>query len=625
MSNGENAPQHEQNEGHKVASTNVETNLKRAIKRKDFSWGAFQGMALTEGPATASEEPDDGNPWPSNDQDLAAEHIEEGDQLQNVNAKAVGDNEIERDVLTQEDGAANGDRPNDSPGGPARKSKQVKKEKRKAKKAQMLSWDGDEPSSEFKTSDQMGTGECDPERSDTPAYVNVDAVESPGIERKELSYNEAAPETEPVITLLQSPSDVPEQLKFSDIIEPSAVVEPRDEQAQDNSAQLGVKEKAIGGDPYNEFPIVKKSQKDKKSKKIKNIKFEPAIESKVSPERKGLKAEAVESESGDQLVVEGNFSLEPNNAELGTVKDLPLDNETESRKGIHSQADVPEIIQQSSREIHESKMSKEATQPDTPLSTGSAEMLDPEQQRQYNEEYRKQLEKELSPLREDDSLLDTQEQQAYNAEYREKLDRQLSPLRRTNEDLVLRDLHGEDVIPLQEDSAVERPMPMPNEATLHHTVLSDILEETEPPSRSNSMRDPPAATSDGLERKRSKKGKKVKKSRQPVIWEDDTATDGLADTPEAILLDKETEVAPVDLQEPIEGGTVYKDLPSPTRGSPSASRSPKFDHDAQDYFSVEPRAEAEKKIEWRYGAVKLARTDPASSGLELSTKTPVLD
>ena len=557
---------------------------KRSKKTKDFSWGAYASKDPDKEPVAASHGFEDGDPIrpPSKDQVLKTKALREDLEPR------VGD--VESDQLTWErkDGATNLDNPNEAEDNPSLKPKRSKKDKKKSKKGEAFAWDDNEPV-EDKAAEVVETPSL--QRTESSFQVRADAIETPGLERNEPLFSGMVSASAPLITAVQGPRDVPEQLTFDDIIEPSAVIEPREQHAQDDLPQT-----ASEGPTTREVLDTHTEKDFVPVNKEKNIDFGLEDES-VSRERSIPTAQRIELED-DVLIVEGHRAHASNGPEYKPGEETTAKNGKKSRKSAQINTDEPEIIERVRNESFETRTHEQTSQPDTPLSTGSVEMLDPEEQREYNEEYRKQLEKELSPLREDDDLLDTEEQQDYNKEYREEIERQLGTSEAVDEVAIPVLLtNGREIShPSDTNEVVEQPIPTPLEATPHHTVLSDIIEEKEPRSRSGSLQEPRAEAKEELERKKSKKGNKSKKSRQPVIWEDNTATIGHADNAEPATSHEESP-RPIDLEEPIEGNkAVYRDLPSPTRGSSSVSRSPKFDNGAESYFAVKPRARAEEDV-----------------------------
>ena len=184
---------------------------------------------------------------------------------------------------------------------------------------------------------------------------------------------------------------------------------------------------------------------------------------------------------------------------------------------------------------------------DKPIPPTEIERLDAEGQREYNEEYARELERavpnagpvaHLDPLGSPDidtdksisavevDMLNAQEQRDYNEEYAKELERQLGPLQEGERAVHLRD---EVKIPVFSQSSVHPIMQGPYEEE-HRPLarppnLEDIIEESR--SRPGSVQGIPVDHEDGFSPvKSTKKGKKGKKGKrqQPVIWEDETAT-----------------------------------------------------------------------------------------------------
>ena len=563
---------------------------KKSKKVKDFSWGAFESKDAGLEPLPASQKLQDMDLTqpPSEAQVPATEAFKE-DLERRVE-------EVEGDRPTQEgdDSGLGQTNPKEAEEDPAPGAKKAKKEKKKGKKSKKA-LDDTEPAKQ-ETADVVETPGL--ERAESYFNMKAYAIETPGLERNESLFQDLPSTSIPVITSVQGPQDIPEQLTFADIIEPSAIVEPREERAKNNlpqtaSGELLTREMEFVH-PDEDMAFAQESQK---SKERKTSDFGP--ESRGSFDHEQSRPVAQETNYEDDILIVERYRA--HGASDPTYESVAEASPRNSEKSVQINVDENETVERPLTESFETRSREHISEPDTPLSTGSGEMLDPEEQRKYNEEYRKQLEKELSPLREADDLLDTKEQQSYNVQYHEELERQLSNSERPDEasfPILASDSHE---IPRPSDThdiheVVEQPIPSPLEATLHHTVLSDIIEEKEPRSRSGSLQYPPAEGDERLERKKSKKGKKSKTSRQPVIWEDSTATAGLVDDAEPAIGDEESP-RPINLEEPIEDErTAYTDLPSPSKGSPSISRSPKFDNGAEGYFALKPRGRAEEDV-----------------------------
>ena len=217
-------------------------------------------------------------------------------------------------------------------------------------------------------------------------------------------------------------------------------------------------------------------------------------------------------------------------------------------------------------------------------------------------------------------MLDPQEQRAYEEEYAKELERQLSPAQ--NEPLT-DVLSSEASAPLMPASSVgtiiEPPYDDIQRPLAQAPALEDIIEE--PGSRSGSVQEipAPAAREDQFSPKptkksrKARKGRKSKKQEQPVIWEDETATPPIEDETEPLVEpftrspntlssgENEELQQPIDLEEPIERRPaeqlVEAEWNSPTRDL-SSYRAPPEEHDeAGDYFSIQPTKGAEEDVD----------------------------
>lgn len=203
-------------------------------------------------------------------------------------------------------------------------------------------------------------------------------------------------------------------------------------------------------------------------------------------------------------------------------------------------------------------------------------------------------------------MLSAQEQQEYDDEYAKELERQLSPLQgerfglpgdekdtKSNFHPSIDSMTGLD---LEARTTLARPPP-----------LEDIIEEST--SRSGSIQEGSSNRSDDFSpskvTNKGRKGKKGKKQEQPIIWEDDTATplveseaDRTTDVPagSSSTLPGSWEYGaserPIDLEEPIRhDNAADRSTTSPTHiGS---TRSP---DEAEDYFAMQPGQSAEEDI-----------------------------
>ena len=232
-------------------------------------------------------------------------------------------------------------------------------------------------------------------------------------------------------------------------------------------------------------------------------------------------------------------------------------------------------------------------------------------------------------------MLDPQEQRAYEEEYAKELERQLSPAQNESLPYVL---SGEASTPLMPASSVGTIMEPPYDdiqrPLAQAPALEDIIEE--PVSRSGSVQDNEAlaAREDQFSykpTKKSKKGKKGEKSKrqeQPVIWEDETATPPIEDetepsverltrSPNTLSSGENEELQrPIDLEEPIERRPVEQlveaDWISPTRDL-SSYRAPSEEYDsAGDYFSIQPTKGAEENVDMDTTVI---HEDPSSAEL----------
>ncbi|KAL6714676.1 hypothetical protein ACLMJK_008101 [Lecanora helva] len=195
-------------------------------------------------------------------------------------------------------------------------------------------------------------------------------------------------------------------------------------------------------------------------------------------------------------------------------------------------------------------------------------------------------------------MLDAQKQQEYNEEYAKELERQLSPPREEQAaapiDEVQPSIDSIAGFPAEQRIPLAKPPP-----------LEDIIEESR--SRSGSVQENPehgAASSPFQVPKKSKKGKKGKKQQQPIIWEDETATppvesgiDRIEDvstksTADPTTLEGGDSQLPIDLEEPIKP-------PSKDEASiiePTAVEKTQSLDEGKDYFTIQPSRLAEEDV-----------------------------
>ncbi|KAF6238971.1 hypothetical protein HO173_002843 [Letharia columbiana] len=260
-------------------------------------------------------------------------------------------------------------------------------------------------------------------------------------------------------------------------------------------------------------------------------------------------------------------------------------------------------------------------------------MLDAQEQRDYNEEYAKELERalpntepvaDLEPLGGPDidkpipavevAMLDAQEQRNYNEEYAKELERQLSPSQEGERADPSRDEAHTPVFSQSSiDSVMERPYEEEHRPLARPPALEDIIEESR--SRSASVHGSPVDQEDDYSpvksTKKGKKGKKSKKSKkqQPIIWEDETATP--PPEPESDQRAKpsirstegpgsrDTDAArPLELEEPIDQRSLEdRTIASPTGYLDTADNNYLIENDgSDDYFNIQPSRPAEEDV-----------------------------
>ena len=262
------------------------------------------------------------------------------------------------------------------------------------------------------------------------------------------------------------------------------------------------------------------------------------------------------------------------------------------------------------------------------IPTIEVEQLDAKEKREYNEEDATELERAIpkvgnvadpEPLEGPDikkerpvpaievEMLDAQEQRNYNEEYAKELERQLSPLHEGEHADSSRD---EAITPFFSESSIHsvtgRPYEDDHRPLARPPALEDIIEESG--SRPGSVQDTPVAPKHEFQpTKSSKQGKKGKKGKkqQPVIWEDETATlsskpgndQGAAPSEGSNLWAAET-ARPLGLEEPVhEQFFRDKSLASPTGDFDTAYKESKAKNDrSDDYFAIQPSRPAEEDV-----------------------------
>ena len=265
---------------------------------------------------------------------------------------------------------------------------------------------------------------------------------------------------------------------------------------------------------------------------------------------------------------------------------------------------------------------------DKPIPTIEVELLDGKEKREYSEDYAIELGRAISSVGNDaDSepiggpdikkarpvpaveveMLDAQEQRNYNEEYAKELERQLSPLHEGERADSSRDEANTPLFPESSiHSITERPYEDDHRPLARPPALEDIIEESV--SRPGSVQDTPITRKDEFQPiKSSRQGKKSKKGKkqQPVIWEDETATPSLkpendqgATPSEGSDLSNSEIAQPLDLEEPVhEQSFGDKTFASPTGGFNTVYKESEAENDRSgDYFAIQPSRPAEEDV-----------------------------
>ena len=284
---------------------------------------------------------------------------------------------------------------------------------------------------------------------------------------------------------------------------------------------------------------------------------------------------------------------------------------------------------------------------DKPIPKTEVEMLDAKEQREYNEEYARELKRAIptvgtvadpqplvGPYTNVDKpiptveveMLNAQEQRNYNEEYAKELERQLSPLHEGARDEAKTPPFSQSSI----HSVVERPYEEEHRPLARPPALEDIIEESG--SRPGSSQDTPVGQEGEFPPiKSNKKGKKGKRSKkqQPIIWEDETATPPLESESDqgakpsvrpsegsGPLTTKTPR--PLDLEEPVRQQAFDdRTTASPTRGSNTSERESEITVDRSgDYFTIQPNRSAEEDV---------GREDTREFRQVLATEKPYTD
>ena len=208
-------------------------------------------------------------------------------------------------------------------------------------------------------------------------------------------------------------------------------------------------------------------------------------------------------------------------------------------------------------------------------------------------------------------MLDAQEQRDYNEEYAKELERQLSPLQEGERaDPSLDEADAPVFSQASIASVMERPYKEEHRPLARPPALEDIIEESR--SRPGSVQGTPADREDTFtpfkSTKDSKKGKKGKKQ-EPVIWEDETATPLLEPQSDQGAKPSirssggpglwEIDAArSLDLEEPVERRSLEdKTIASPIRDFSTTDNDTLTEMDwLGDYFAIQPRRPAEEDV-----------------------------
>lgn len=271
---------------------------------------------------------------------------------------------------------------------------------------------------------------------------------------------------------------------------------------------------------------------------------------------------------------------------------------------------------------------------DKPIPTIEVDMLDAKKQREYNEEYVRELERAVpnaGPVTDVESLedpnidinkpiptvevkmLDAQEQRDYNEEYAKELERQLSPLQEGERADSSRDeANTSEFSQSSVPSVIKGPYEEEHRPLARPPALEDIIEESS--SRPSSVQGSRGSREDEfppmestIKAKKGKRGKKGKK-KQPIIWEDDTAT-----PPRHPDIDQEAEPSirssegpgswtidtarPLDLGELQQRSLEDRTVASPTGDFHTAYKKSEIENDrSSDYFALQPSIPAEEDV-----------------------------
>lgn len=551
-----------------------------------------------------------------------------------------------------------------------------KKDKKRAKKARHLIWEGDELSQEPRAFLIESSVTEDPGE---PSIIPV-SRDSESWSKPEISAQRIKP-TEILQPGMRSEEDQAYQ---------GSILEERPSQARDHARTM------VEAEQEESFANAEKGKKGEETKSEKLSVTEPE-EDRAPTEEKIAWVTATspvhgseqtsEHQPGDDLNTTGEMRSNPKESAGGSkreqapiltesgaidgakeedlIRDVAVQRAGGPRKEYGEvQWDEPKIKDRSSSAVSERARDiieiVRNTDPVTkvkplgsldngkPISAVDVEMLNAQEQREYNDEYAKELERavvDLEPLRGPNinkpipavevDMLDAQEQRDYNEEYAKELERQLSPL----QDGYRADpSHNQADTPMFSQSSsipvMERPYEEEYRPLARPPALEDIIEESR--SRSRSVQGSPVHREDDSSpfksSKESKKGKKGKKQ-QPVIWEDEAATPPLE--PESdqgakpfigssqgpALWDIDA-TRPLDLEEPVDQISLEDTrIASPTGYSNTTNNEPLLeDHRSGDYFAIQPSRPAEEDVgrEDIYEFRRALSTEPSYSSRDRS-------
>ena len=235
--------------------------------------------------------------------------------------------------------------------------------------------------------------------------------------------------------------------------------------------------------------------------------------------------------------------------------------------------------------------------------------------------------KDISTPSADVDMLDAQEQQAYNDEYAKELERQLGSLQ--GEKPSDESKYEPESCPPSQPSiepmvglSLEQRMPLAKSPS-----LDDIVEESR--SRSGSVQPnspiPDEEYSQLKPPKKSKRGKKDRKPQQPIIWEDDTATPPVTDVtdgtehvieapatlPDTTLSGEDGNPSlPLNLEEAGECHQMAEDQ----NVSSFSARQVNDLTATDDYFTIRPESVAEKDVGGEPGRDDLGHSSKFDAG-----------